>query len=116
MELVSWIFFGPAKLLAVWPYAGFVIGSAFVGLQAWLSHRSKTPFDRTFFREAPVLGGLLWLIFNLYERQVIAIAAKNLTADSLRMDLIILVPILYVMTLAALLSIRTQLKSNRSDQ
>ena len=116
MEFVSWIFFGPAKLLAVWPYAGFVIGGAFVGLQAWLSHRSKTPFDRTFFREAPVLGGLLWLIFNLYELQVSAIAAKGLTADGLRMDLIILVPILYVMTLAALISIRTQLKFKRPDQ
>ncbi len=116
MELVSWIFFGPAKLLAVLPYAGFVVGGVFVGTQAWLSHRSKTPFERTFFREAPVLGGLLWLIFNLYELQVSAIAARNLSADSLRMDLIILVPILYVMTLAALLSIRAQLKPKRPDQ
>lgn len=115
MELVSWIFFGPAKLLAVLPYAGFMLASVFVSVQAWLSHRSKTPFERTFFREAPVLGGLLWLIFNLYELQVSAIAARNQTADSLRMDLIILVPILYVMTLAALLSIRAQLKHKRSD-
>ncbi len=115
MELVSWIFFGPAKLLAVLPTAGFVIASVFIGVQAWLSHRSKTPFERTFFREAPVLGGLLWLIFNLYELQVSANAVRNLTGDTLRMDLIILVPILYVMTLAALLSIRAQLKRNRPD-
>ncbi len=116
MELVNWIFFGPAKLLAAMPYAGLVIACVFIGVQAWLSHRSKTPFERTFFREAPVLGGLLWLIFNLYELQVSAIAARNLPADSLRMDLIILVPILYVMTLAALLSIRAQLKPKRPDQ
>ena len=115
MELVSWIFFGPAKLLAILPYAGFAITCVFVGVQAWLSYRSKTPFERAFFREAPVLGGLLWLIFNLYELQVSAIAVRNLAAVSLRMDLIILVPILYVMTLAALLSIRAQLKSKRPD-
>ena len=116
MELASWIFFGPAKLLAVLPYAGFVIACVFIGVQAWLTHRSKTPFERRFFREAPVLGGLLWLIFNLYELQVSANAARGLTGDTLRMDLIILVPILYVMTFAALLSIRAQLKLNRPDQ
>ena len=116
MELVSWIFFGPAKLLAVLPTAGFVIAGVFIGVQVWLTHRRKTRFERTFFREAPVLGGLLWLIFNLYELQVSANTARNVTTDTLRMDLIILVPILYVMTFAALLSIRAQLQPHRPDQ
>ena len=110
MEFVSWIFFGPAKLVAAWPYAGILIGIALIAAQAWLSLHNGTLFRRDFFREATVLAGLLWLIFNLYELQLAAVLTQNKVESTLRMDLIILVPILYVLTLAAFFSMRAQLR------
>ena len=115
MELINWIFFGPAKLVAIWPYAGIFIAAALIALQAWISQRRGALFKRGFFREATVFAGLLWLIFNLYELQLAAIFAQNKVAGTLRMDLIILVPILYVLTLAALLSIGAQLRKTHMD-
>lgn len=109
MEFFSWIFFGPAKLVAVWPYAGFLIAIALIAAQGWLCQRKGAPLGLDFFREAPVLAGLLWLIFNLYELQLAATLSQNRVDSMLRMDLIILVPILYVLTLAAIFSARTQL-------
>ena len=111
MEFVSWIFFGPAKLVAAWPYAGIGIAFALIAAQAWTSWRKGAPFGRDFFREAPVLAGLLWLIFNLYELQLTAVLTQNRVDSMLRMDLIILVPILYVLTLAAFFSLRSQLRA-----
>ena len=111
MELVDWIFFGPAKLIVAWPYAGFLVAVALIGVQTALSWQKDRLFERSFFREAPVFAGLLWVIFNLYELQFAATFQQKLAGSSLRMDLIILVPILYVLTLAALLSIRAQLKT-----
>ena len=111
MEFVSWIFFGPAKLVAAWPYAGIVIAIGLIAAQAWLSWCKGAPFGRDFFREAPVLAGLLWLIFNLYELQLAAVLTQNRVDSMLRMDLIILVPILYVLTLAAFISLRSQLRA-----
>ena len=116
MELVSWIFFGPSKLVAAWQYAGILIAVTLIGMQAWFSWRKGQLLERDFFRKAPVLAGLLWLIFNLYELQQTAVLAQVQASGTLRMDLIILVPILYVLTLAAILSIRTQLTGNRTDR
>lgn len=116
MEFIHWIFFGPAKLVAIWPYAGVIIAAALIAVQAWLSRRRGTLFKRGFFREAPVFAGLLWLIFNLYELQLSATLAQNVIDTTLRMDLIILVPILYVLTCAALMSIRAQLQDKRAGR
>ena len=115
MELVSWIFFGPAKLVAVWPYAGILIGIALIAAQAWLSLQKGTLFGRDFFREAAVLAGLLWLIFNFYELQFAAVLTQNKVESTLRMDLIILVPILYALTAAAVVSMLAHLRDKRGD-
>ena len=111
MEFIDWIFFGPSKLIAAWSYAGFLIAALLIGVQAVFSWRKGVLFEAKFFREAPVFAGLLWAIFNLYELQYAATFAQKLDGSSFRMDLIILVPILYVLTLAAMLSIRAQLKT-----
>ena len=116
MDFVSWIFFGPAKLVAALPYAGVLIAVALIGVQAWFSHCRGTLFERGFFREAPVFAGLLWLIFNLYELQLAVTLAQNLSPETLRMDLIVLVPILYVLTIAAIFSIRAQLRNKRTGE
>ena len=113
MEFVDWIFFGPAKLLAIYPLAGVAIAVAMIGLQAFFSWRKGTLLQRNFFREAAVLAGLLWLIFNLYELQVSAIVAKGESGSTLRMDLVILIPILYALTAAATLSVIAQLREGR---
>jgi len=114
MEIASWIFFGPAKLVSAWPYAGILIALALIAMQVWLSVRKGARAEQNFFREAPVLAGLLWLIFNLYEWQLIAILTQQKIVSNLRMDLIILVPILYVLTFSAALSIHTQLRQEQT--
>lgn len=116
MDIVSWIFFGPGKLVALWPYAGAAVAIALIGGQAFLSWRKGGLFERAFFREAPVLAGALWLIFNLYELQFSATMANAQAGANLRMDLIILVPILYVLTAAAVLSIHAQLRKARANK
>ena len=113
MEFGNWVLFGPAKLLAIYPLAGAAIAVAMIGLQAFLSWRKGTLLQRNFFREAAVMAGLLWLIFNLYELQVSAILARSESGSTLRMDLIILIPILYALTVAAALSVIAQLRGSR---
>lgn len=115
MDIASWIFFGPGKLIAIWPYAGAPVAITLIGVQACLSWRKGGLFRRDFFREAPVLAGGLWLIFNLYELQFAATFARTLASANLRMDLIVLVPILYVLTTAAVLSIYAQLRKTKTN-
>ncbi len=134
---MSYFFLAPAYLIAAWPYAGILIAVVMIGLQAGLSARvagrstdesvgdERRGFGLNFFREPLVFVGLLWLIYGFYERQMAAIVSSkasalvagsgagagmaNLSLGS-RFDLIILVPILYVMTGAALYSLYRQLK------
>ena len=110
MDIINWIFFGPAKLIALWPYAGVAIAAGLIALQGGLIWRARQPFNSGFFRLAPVFAGLLWLIFNAYELQMSAISAKT-EGGFLRMDLIVLVPILYVLTAAGVLSLARPLNT-----
>ena len=117
MEILKWLFFGPAKLIALWPYAGVAIAGVLIAFQVWLKWRARRPFDIGFFREAPVFAGLLWLIFNAFELQMSAVSVPKAESGMLRMDLIVLVPILYVLTIAAVLSLAKQIKAPaKADQ
>jgi hypothetical protein len=113
---MSWIFFGPAVLIAHWPYAGIAIAAVLITTQLILTVRKSGAFDRNFFREAPVFAGLLWLIFGFYEMQMRAAMTSagkpNEVMSFFRLDLIILVPILYLMTAAAIYSVVRQIKRN----
>lgn len=103
MSLFEWIFFGPAKLIALWPYTGYVFGALLIAAELVLTlhaHESVWTIGLAFFRRAPVFAGLLWWIFNAYERQTVATGAA-----ALRIDLMVLVPILYVLTIAAIVTI-----------
>jgi uncharacterized membrane protein len=95
----------------MWPYAGVAIAGALIAAQIGLTWNARRTFSRSFFREAPVFAGILWLIFNAFELQMSAIATRTGNSDSgmLRLDLIVLVPILYVLTVAGLLSLWKQL-------
>ena len=108
MDILNWVFFGPARLIQHWPYAGVVIAAILIVLQVALTMRARKPINGGFFREAAVFAGLLWLIFNAFELQMAAIALKN-GGTNLRLDLIVLVPILYVLTFAAIISVARQL-------
>jgi hypothetical protein len=112
--LMSWIFFGPAVLIAHWPYAGIAIAAMLISTQVILTARKSDAFDRNFFREAPVFAGLLWLIFGFYEMQMRAAMTSAGKPDEVmsffRLDLIILVPILYLMTAAAIYSVVRQIQ------
>ena len=114
---MSWIFFGPAVLIAHWPYAGIAIAAMLITTQVTLTVRKSGAFDRNFFREAPVFAGLLWLIFGFYEMQMRAAMTSagqpNEVMSFFRLDLIILVPILYLMTAAAIYSVVRQILRNR---
>lgn len=112
-SLCEWIFFGPAKLIALWPHAGGAIAAALMAVQAAVNLRAGVPFDKAFFRQAPVFAGLLWLIFGFYEQQFQAVMAAPLSVNAtvnvstplFRLDLIVLTPILYLLTLFALWTI-----------
>ena len=108
MELAQWLFFGPAKISALWPYSGAVIAVTLIVLQAAVNLKAGRPFDKTFFRKAPVFAGLLWLIFGFYEMQIQAALAQPVESDLptlLRLDLIVLSPILYLMSAMAMYSL-----------
>ena len=113
MSLFEWIFFGPAKLVAFWPYAGYVIGAVLIAIEVGVSLRAQESIwavGLTFFRRAPVFAGLLWWIFNAYERQTVATGAA-----ALRIDLMVLVPILYVLTIVAIVTIVRKLSAPPSQ-
>ena len=112
MEFLNWLFFGPAKLIAHWPIAGAVLGGVLIAAQIGLTLRAGRRFDTGFFRTAPVFAGLLWWIFNAYELQIVATSAPEPAGGTLRIDLMVLVPMLYVLTLAAIATIVRELKSS----
>lgn len=103
MQLLNWVFFGPTRLLEIWPYAGFVIAAVFIGAQLTRSLTENNRFDRQWFRKAPVFTGLIWCIFNLYELQMRAVnLANEATFSMARLDLMVLTPLLYVLTAIAI--------------
>jgi hypothetical protein len=115
---MSTLFFGPAKLIAHWPYAGVMIAAVLILVQAGLTARAGRGFGLNFFREATVFAGLLWLIYGFYERQAAvtsATATGELSALA-RFDLMVLVPILYLMTAAAIYSLFKQVKAQTKTQ
>lgn len=117
---MSWIFFGPAVLIAHWPYAGIAIACTLIITQVLLTIWKRSAFDRLFFREAPVFAGLLWLIFGFYEMQIRAAMTPNSKPLEImgffRLDLIVLIPILYLLTAAAIYSIGRQIQRMRHDR
>ena len=94
----------------MWPYAGVAIAAVLIGAQVGLNARAGREFGFGFFREAPVFAGLLWLIFNGFELQMSAIMTRS--GAQLRMDLMVLVPILYVLTAFAVFSIVAQIRAS----
>jgi hypothetical protein len=104
MAFFEAIFFGPKLLAGAYPAAPFVLAALFILVQVVLTMRDGGSFGSGFFRMPPTFAGVLWAIYGLYEPQVRA-AFPN---AGLRIDLLVLVPILYVFTGVAVWSIWTQ--------
>ena len=120
MDAINWIIFGPAKLIAQLPYAGFMIAAMLIGIQAVRTILTREVIDKQWFRKASVFAGLLWAIFNLYEVQVAAALTSSIHASKqLRLDLIVLTPLLYVLTTFAayslLFPVRLKMQKEHAD-
>jgi hypothetical protein len=110
MSFFQAIFFGPKLLADAYPAAPFAIAGALVLIQLILSARAAAGFGIGFFRLPAVFAGVIWAIYGLYEPQVRA-AFPN---AGVRIDLLVLVPILYVFTGLAVWSVWTRLRSRPS--
>ena len=86
-----WIAVGVGMLLIVWALFNLVV--------------NKTPISLQSAREPGIFTGLLWLIFVLYEQQMLSLPA---IATGFRLDLIVLVPVLYILTAFALWTLFAQ--------
>ena len=112
--MIDWLIFGPAKMLALWPDAGIAICVAMLLVEAAFSLRTRAGWNMDYFRRAPVLCGLLWLIFTFYERQIGAVGIfPGDPAKAFRIDLLVLTPVLYVFTAAAIASLWQRLRSHK---
>jgi hypothetical protein len=114
METLSLLLFGPAILARAIPASSFVIGGFLIAIQLGMFRLFGRRYDRQFFRMAPTFGGLLWIIFGLYELQQIQAGETTLTAP-IRIDLLILAPILYVFSLLAAISLVQQIRGRAGD-
>ncbi len=94
MDNWIWLIYGPAQLVERAPSIGFAIGSCALGVQLVRSLANREHLSRQWLRYPLVLSGLLWLLFTLYELQMIAVG-MGLATTRLRLDLIVLTPILY---------------------
>jgi hypothetical protein len=84
----SWLI--QRSVWAVVVFAAILIVWALVNL--WLN---KMPVSAQSAREPGIFAGLLWLIFVLYEQQMQSVPS---IVTGFRLDLIILVPVLYILT------------------
>lgn len=103
---MDWLFFGPARLIETMPWAGLCIAAALV-VADFIRRPPQTgegsAMASKLARRPAVLAALLWVIFNLYERQVGAVFASD--KGLVRLDLLVLTPVLYVMTVFAIVSV-----------
>ena len=113
MNLLTTILYGPALLVHAMPFSCFVIGGFLIAVQLGLWRLQERRMEWQFFRMAPVFGGLLWIIFALYELQIQAVT--KVAELTIRLDLLVLTPILYVFTLVALVSLVQQLCGRAGD-
>jgi hypothetical protein len=113
MDTLSLLLYGPAILARAIPSSSFVIGGFLIAIQLGVFRLSRRRFDRQFFRMAPTFGGLLWIIFGLYELQIQA--GEKALAAAIRLDLLVLTPILYVFTLLAAISLAQQVRGRAGD-
>src|SRR3989304_8310599 len=101
MDKLLTIFFFPIALMVGYPLLALVAAGSFLGFYFWLRKREESPnLKKAFFRV--LLGGLVWLVFAIYEYRMY-LWSKTVVAP-IRVDLLLITPILYLFTLAGILS------------
>lgn len=91
------LFYAPMKLVQAWPAAPFMLAALFalaqLGLMLFRQHRPAM----ILWRRPALFAAAIWVVYGLYELQVQATSAYA----NIRIDLLVLAPILYVFSAVA---------------
>lgn len=96
MDFLS-IFFAPMALVAAQPAAPFLIAAVLAVGQIVLLLKHRQPYRLILWRRPLLFAAAIWVVYGLYEMQVQA----TMPNANIRIDLLVLSPILYVFTLVA---------------
>ena len=109
MDRLITIFFFPIAVMVGYPFLALMPAGGFLGFYFWQRNRKNhTNFKKAYFRV--LLGGIVWLVFTIYEYRMYH-WSKTVVAP-IRVDLLLITPILYLFTIAALLAICRILKKS----
>lgn len=106
MSAATLLFYGPKVFSEAYPWGCFTVAAALISLQLALVLRASEVLDKSFFRKPAVFAGLLWLIYGLYEPQLRA----GFPNANIRIDMLVLTPILYCFSVLAAYSLYNQLR------
>jgi hypothetical protein len=108
MSKLLTIFFFPIALLTVYPLGALIPSGFFLVFYLGLRGKAGQPeLKRASFWT--LVAGLIWLVYALYEFKMHQ-WAKTVTAP-IRVDLLLLTPVLYFFTILGVWNIRRLLKS-----
>jgi hypothetical protein len=91
------LFYAPMKLVLAWPAAPFLLAAVFATLQVALLIRQRQRPAMILWRRPALFAAAIWVVYALYELQVQA----TMPTANIRIDLLVLAPILYVFTAVA---------------
>ncbi len=107
MDKLITLFFFPIALMVGYPFLAFVPAGSFLSFYFWQRNRGESAHSKkAFFRV--LLCGLAWLVFAIYEYRMYY-WSKTVVAP-IRVDLLLITPILYLFTIAGFLAIWRILK------
>ena len=92
------IFYAPMVLVAAQPAAPFLIAAVLAVLQIGLLIRDRERPAMLLWRRPALFAAAIWVVYGLYELQVQA----TMPNANIRIDLLVLAPILYVFTTVAI--------------
>ncbi|MBL8515412.1 MAG: hypothetical protein JNM76_00470 [Betaproteobacteria bacterium] len=92
------IFYAPMAMVTVRPMAPFIIAAVFALLQVVLLIRQRALPTLLLWRRPALFAAAIWVVYGLYELQVQATQPYA----NIRIDLLVLAPILYVFTVIAI--------------
>ena len=99
------LFTFPSWLISQFSWFTMGIGAFLIIWAMLILLLNKNTLSTQSAREPGIFVGLLWIIFVLYEKQMLALPAA---ASVFRLDLIVLVPVLYALTAFALWTLVAQ--------
>ena len=102
MDKLITIFFFPIAVMVGYPLLALAPAGGFLGFYFWRRNREEaSSYKKALFRV--LLGGVAWLIFAVYEYRMYH-WSKTVVAP-IRVDLLLITPILYLFTIAGILAV-----------